>query len=114
MLSLTTERDVLEAAAAAIRDRRIATRWRQVDLATKSGVPIATLRRFERTGAIGFAGFAKLATTLGMADELVELFRRRPQHVVSAKVFVEHSRTKPSRVRVAPSRPTGGGAPLPK
>lgn len=71
MLSLTTESDVIRAAAAAVRDRRLELAWRQEDLAEKSGVPMTTLRRFERTGHIGFPGFAKLITALGIADDFV-------------------------------------------
>ena len=39
--------------------------------AKRSGIGIATLRRFESTGRIGFSGLAKLLATLGLADRFL-------------------------------------------
>ena len=52
MLSLKNEADVLGEAAALLRAHRQSIGWRQTDLASRSGVAIATLRRFERTGQV--------------------------------------------------------------
>jgi transcriptional regulator with XRE-family HTH domain len=79
MLSLKTETDVLVEVPRLIREARLALALRQEDLAKRSGVPIATLRRFERSGRIGFPGFAKLAVTLGLADRLLEALTTKPQ-----------------------------------
>jgi hypothetical protein len=49
----------------------MAVSWRQDDLARRSGVGIATLRRFETTGRIGFVGLAKLLATMGLADRFL-------------------------------------------
>ena len=59
-------------ASQSIHQHRMALAWRQEDLAKRSGVGIETLRRFERTGRIGFAGLAKLIATLGLADRFLQ------------------------------------------
>lgn len=79
MLSLKTEADVLIEAPRLIREARQTMSLRQEDLARRSGVPIATLRRFERSGRIGFPGFAKLAVTLGIADRMLEAMTLKPE-----------------------------------
>jgi transcriptional regulator with XRE-family HTH domain len=76
MLSLKIESDVLREIADLVRSHRLALGWRQDDLAQRSGIGIATLRRFERSGQIGFQGFAKLLVTLGLADNFLTAFKR--------------------------------------
>ncbi|HVU32572.1 MAG TPA: helix-turn-helix transcriptional regulator [Opitutaceae bacterium] len=98
MLSLTTEHDLLTAAAAAVRDRRASLNWRQIDLAERSGVAVATVRRFERTGVIALPGFAKLAATLGLADDLVAVLKKRPTQATSVEEFVK-APAKRQRIR---------------
>jgi transcriptional regulator with XRE-family HTH domain len=68
MLALITETDLLLRTALAVRERRQSLGLRQIDLAQRSGVAIATLRRFENTGQITFGGLAKLLVACGMAD----------------------------------------------
>lgn len=72
MLSLKNEADILREVRELIRAHRMALSWRQDDLAQRSGVGIATLRRFENTGRIGFSGLAKLLVALGLADKFIE------------------------------------------
>jgi len=71
MLSLKTEADIIQEARDLIRGHRMALTWRQDDLAKRSGLGIATVRRFESTGRIGFVGLAKLLATLGLADRFL-------------------------------------------
>jgi transcriptional regulator with XRE-family HTH domain len=75
MLSLKTETDVLAEVRDVLRATRMSLSWRQDDLAGRSGVAIATLRRFEKTGRIGFLGLARLMTTLGLTDRFLSSFR---------------------------------------
>jgi transcriptional regulator with XRE-family HTH domain len=53
--------------AAAARERRLAMNLTQTELSARSGVPIATLKRFEAGGA------ASLATVLAVAEALEAL-----------------------------------------
>ena len=55
----------------AIRRRR---KISQVSLSEKSGVSLGSLKRFEQTGEISLLSLIKLATALGLEDQLDELF----------------------------------------
>jgi transcriptional regulator with XRE-family HTH domain len=100
MLSLKTEADVLREVADSVRAQRVALSWRQEDLATRSGVSIATLRRFERTGQIGFFGLAKLWVTLGLADQFLAGLRRVDPAPKSMDAFLAPNKNRRARLRV--------------
>jgi transcriptional regulator with XRE-family HTH domain len=102
MLSLKTEADLLRSVADSVRQHRLAQGLRQADLAEKTGVSIATLRRFERTGHIGFLGLARLLTTLGLADAFIAAFQRVPETPPSIKEFMT---AHAGRRKRAPRRP---------
>jgi len=100
MLSLKSDADMLAEVAAAVRSQRVALRWRQQDLATRSGVSIATLRRFERSGEIGFRGLAKLLVTLGLADQVLRTFQAPAPNPRNMNDFLNAGVSKaPQRVR---------------
>jgi transcriptional regulator with XRE-family HTH domain len=88
MLSLKTEPDVLREVADSLRAHRLALGWRQADLAERSGVAIATLRRSERSGQIGFHGFARLLVTLGLADNFLAALKRPSDSPGSIAAFL--------------------------
>jgi hypothetical protein len=75
MLSLKNATDIIREVPGLMRAHRMALSWRQDDLAKRSGVGIATLRRFENTGRIGFSGFAKLVATLGLTERCLEALK---------------------------------------
>nr|WP_083270494.1 helix-turn-helix transcriptional regulator [Lacunisphaera limnophila] len=100
MISLKTEADLLREAADSLRTQRMALGLRQGDLATRSGVSIATLRRFERTGQIGFLGFAKLLVSLGLADRFLSTPKPQGTAPSSIEAFLASSKTRPPRQRV--------------
>ena len=103
MLSLKTESDVLREVADSLRAHRMALGWRQDDLAERSGVAIATLRRFERSGKIGFQGLAKLLVTLGLADNFLTGFKRPPGAPASIDDFL--ATNQPAKPRQRASAP---------
>jgi transcriptional regulator with XRE-family HTH domain len=70
---------------------------RQVDLAEKSGIAVDTLRRFERTGNIGFIGFARLLVSLGLVDSFLANFKTPPPPAKSIRDFLAAG--KKARVR---------------
>jgi len=88
MLSLKSETDLLREFSDGVRQRRLLLDWRQADLAARSGVAIATLRRFERTGQIGFHGLAKLLVSLGLADALITALKPPAPAPRSMKAFM--------------------------
>jgi hypothetical protein len=62
-------------------------------------VAIATLRRFERSGQIGFLGLAKLMTTLGLTDAFIASFQRVPETVASLRDFMRAGAGQRKRAR---------------
>ena len=55
-----------------LRGRRLQLELTQEGLAERSGVPLATLRKFEQQGLISFESFLKLLMVLGMLDDMVK------------------------------------------
>lgn len=72
-----TPDSVMKAVAERVRQRRLERDWTQQLLASKADLPLATYRRFERTGEVSFRGLVMIAFALGVEDELQELFTRR-------------------------------------
>ncbi|GAA6202847.1 helix-turn-helix domain-containing protein [Aquicoccus sp. SU-CL01552] len=64
ILDLDTPSDMQDRVRAAARDRRLALGLTQSDLATRSGVPLATLKRFEQKGQVSLTGLLALAGAL--------------------------------------------------
>ncbi|MFA8387971.1 MAG: helix-turn-helix domain-containing protein [Pelagibaca sp.] len=64
ILNLDTPSEMQERVRAAARNRRLALGLTQSDLATRSGVPLASLKRFEQQGQISLAGLIALADAL--------------------------------------------------
>ena len=48
-----------------LKSRRLARNLTQAGLAARSGVPLGTLKKFERTGAISLVSFVRLLVALG-------------------------------------------------
>ncbi len=60
--------------AARLKSRRLAQQLTQEGLARRSGVPLGTLKKFERSGRIAFVSFIRLAIALkdeGALDNLL-------------------------------------------
>lgn len=57
-----------------VKQRRLEKQLTQDDISLKAGVPLATYRRFERTGQISFEGLLQIAFALGCLDEFRSLF----------------------------------------
>lgn len=94
-----TPQEALEQAAAAIRQRRIGLQLTQEDLAQKSGVALATLRKFERTGLISLESFFKLATVLNILDQVVTAIEAQDQPASLDEILKEKKKPKRMRVR---------------
>ena len=105
MLSLKNETDIIHEARTLVRAHRMALSWRQADLAKRSGVGVATIRRFESTGRIGFFGFARLLATLGLADHFLGAMK---QPTASPKDINEFLAGSPAPVRQRAPRRTKG------
>ncbi|MFA7117808.1 MAG: helix-turn-helix transcriptional regulator [Sphaerochaetaceae bacterium] len=81
-----------------LRERRLQLDLTQEGLASRSGVPLATLRKFEQQGAISLESLLKLMMVLGMLDAMVKA-TEEPKTVFSSLDEVIALETKPKRKR---------------
>lgn len=58
--------------AETIREKRLSQNLTQEGLSERSGVPLATLRKFEQKGSISLESFLKLVWILGGLEELIQ------------------------------------------
>lgn len=58
-----------------LRALRLVAGWKQTTLAERSGVTLASLRRFESTGRISLQSLLRLCGALGRLDEFDHLLR---------------------------------------
>ena len=79
--------------AARVKMRRKAMGLTQAELASKSGVSLGSLRRFEQTGEISFHSLARIAQALECEADLDELFARRYYRSVQEALDEEHKRS---------------------
>lgn len=73
-LWLESSTDVAKELAKRVKLRRQEKHLTQVDLSRKSGVPLATLRRFEQTGLISLQSLLQIAYALESLGEWNALF----------------------------------------
>ena len=71
---LDTAPDLREVVRLAARNRRIALGLTQAELAARSGVPLGTLKRFERLGEVSFSSLLALAEALDALEGFHRLF----------------------------------------
>lgn len=62
--------------AARFRELRVLKDLKRETLALMSGVPSASIRRFELLGEVSLRSLVMLAHALGVADQLDEIFRK--------------------------------------
>ena len=69
-----TPSDVAKRLALKVKNIRKRKKISQKQLAARSNVAYATLRKFEQTGSISLESFIKLSMELGVVDEINNLF----------------------------------------
>lgn len=79
MTIIITPESVLAELATKARARRLALQLTQEGLATRSGVSLGTLKKFERTGQISLRSLLKIALVLDALDEFRTLFSEQPE-----------------------------------
>ena len=81
-LSFKTAEEVRDGIAGRFKARRLAMNLPQRDLASRSGVALSSLKRFEREGLISLDSLLSLAMVLGCLDDFDELAAEtRPNQV---------------------------------
>ncbi len=94
--SLRTPEQVSAGLAARAKELRLARGWRQVTLAERSGVSLASLRRFEESGRVSLQNLLKLAFALGRLADFDALLEPPP---ASSLAELEARIEKPKRRR---------------
>jgi HTH-type transcriptional regulator / antitoxin HipB len=94
--SLTTPEQVRQTLAARMRALRLARGWKQTTLAQRSGVSLASLRRFEESGQVSLANLLALAFALNRLDDFDALFQAPP---ASSIAELEAGEALPTRRR---------------
>lgn len=59
-----------------VRMRRKEAKMSQAELANRSGVSLASIKRFESLGEISLASLVRIAVVLGYEDDFSKLFER--------------------------------------
>lgn len=98
-LDLSPPSDVAAELGARLRDRRLALDLTQAGLAERSGVPVGTLRKFERTGQISLLSFIRLAMTVGDDAALGGLLQPQTRYGSIEDVLKVEARPKRGRRR---------------
>lgn len=93
--SLQTPEQVRADLASRVRALRLTKGWKQATLAERSGVSLASLRRFETTGKISLDSLLKLAFSLYRLDDFDDLLKPPP----AATIDDLDRPTQPSRKR---------------
>lgn len=75
MLSLISTSKAQKKLAENIRNRRLSMELTQEGLAERSGVPLATLRKFEQKGSISLESFLKLLMVIGGLEEMTNVLK---------------------------------------
>jgi transcriptional regulator with XRE-family HTH domain len=95
--SLMPSKDIAAAIAKRLRNRRLAQNLTLVGLARRSGVPLGTLKKFERTGQIALVSFIRLVITLKDEAALENLLLEQQFETLDE---VLQSGKKPKRGRI--------------
>jgi transcriptional regulator with XRE-family HTH domain len=94
--SLETPEQVSRTLAARVKALRLAKGWKQITLARRSGVSLASLRRFEESGRISLQSLLELAFALNRLDEFDALLK--PPRA-SSLAELEAAAERPARKR---------------
>lgn len=82
--------------AGRVRDARVALGLKQTTLATRAGVALASLRRFEQTGEVSLKHLMRICQALGRLDEFDGILR---PPVAATMAELESRVTRPARRR---------------
>ena len=94
--SLETPEEVSKKLAARAKALRLAKGWKQITLAERSGVSLASLRRFEESGKVSLQHLLDLAFALNRLDDFDALLQ--PPRA-SSIAELERAEQRPARKR---------------
>ena len=97
--ALQTPEQVSTALAARAKELRLAKGWKQATLAERSGVTLASLRRFETSGRVSLQNLLKLAFALSRLDDFDALFHKpRASSLAELEAHEKSPRRKRGRI----------------
>lgn len=99
--ALSTASDLRDAVRASARARRLALNMTQTELAARSGVPLGTLKRFERMGEVSLSTLLAIADALDALEGFYGLF---PMPEARTLEDVERQSSGPVRARARARR----------
>jgi transcriptional regulator with XRE-family HTH domain len=91
VVNILSTLDVQEKVAQALKGARLSANLTQEGLASRAGVSLGSLKRFEREGEISLKGLVRLAFALHLEDELGTLFQ--PKQSTSLDALLQQSKT---------------------
>jgi len=74
LATISSPGELAEGLAARAKARRLAADLSQEGLASRAGITLSSLKRFERTGEISLERLIRVATALGATGEFQQLF----------------------------------------
>jgi transcriptional regulator with XRE-family HTH domain len=92
---LNTPADITALLADRVRAERLRLNWKQETLASRSGVSLPTVRRYEQTGRTSVENLLKICHALGRLDEFNELLK--PPTASSMAELEEQASTTPTK-----------------
>lgn len=75
MISLISPTKAQQKITTSIRERRLLMELTQEGLADRSGVPLATLRKFEQKGVISLESLLKILWVVGGLEEMINILK---------------------------------------
>jgi transcriptional regulator with XRE-family HTH domain len=97
MIAILTVTKAQETLAENVRARRLAIGLTQAGLASRSGVPLGTLRKFERTGAASVETLFKLLMVVGGLERMIDASAPEPDEFASIEEVLEADRRPPRK-----------------
>lgn len=94
MLSLDIPSEILLIIAKQARELRLEKNLTQEGLAKRSGVSLASIKRFERLGKISLESLLEIALVLEVLDEFKLLFRKLEKPLSMAELLKESKKRK--------------------
>lgn len=95
IFGIKTPVEVANSLSIKARQLRLGRKWTRKTLSERSGVPVASLRRFEDTGKISLESFLKLMNALDRLDEVERLLN--PLKITSIDQLEEQTKPLPKR-----------------
>jgi len=90
-LSLKTPKEISIEIATRLKTKRLSQNLTQAGLASRAGMSVPSLKRFEKTGEISFVSLLNIALVLDCLYEFERLFANNPK---PTSLFTDEPKTK--------------------